>query len=202
MLSRVISLISKQRVYHKDGCPYVSKISDKFKKFVDVEKREFKKYRPCKYCGGMRGYARIFHKRPSRRKYEKGINCWYDDRTGYIFMKTNIGFWKVYWKPSTSRLLLFHRNGENENKSNRELMNGKFHRQTDVGPTDNFDSLVSYISSHDRNKEIASKDYRRLPRKTKQQKRIYNHYRKKANRNYRKHMDKLFESIAKEKARK
>ena len=196
MKMRVISLISKQRVYHKDGCPYVNKISKRFKKMVDIDKAEYKRYRPCKYCVGLRGWDRIFHKRPYRRDKEKGITCWYDDRTGYIFLKTKVGFWKVYWKESIQRFLLFHRNGElDPEKSNRDLMRSRFHRQGDVSPTPDFDSLVNYISSHDKNKAIAEIDYRKLPRKTKQQKKIYKHYAKKAKRDYHKRMNALFNSI-------
>ena len=196
MKLRLISLTSKQKVYHKDGCPYVAKISKKFKKTIDIEKPEYKRFRPCKYCGGMRGWAKIFHKRPNRHSQEKSIDCWYDDRTGYIFMKTKVSLWKVYWKAAIGRFLLFHKNGElDPDKSNRELMRENFHRQRDVSPTPEFDSLVNYIVSHDRNKEIANKDYRKLPQKTKKQKKIYRHYSKKAKRDYYKRMDELFDSI-------
>lgn len=196
MKLRTISLTSKQKVYHKDGCPYVEKIGKKFKKKIDIEKAEYRNYRPCKYCGGMRGWAKIFHKRPWRYSQEKHIDCWYDDRGGYIYMKTKVGCWKVYWKAAIGRFLLFHKNGQlDPERSNRQLMNENYHRQNDVSPTPEFDSLVNYIVSHDKSKEIADQDYRKLPQKTKKQKKIYKHYAKKAKKDYRKRMDALFEQI-------
>ena len=197
MLIRIVSLASKQRIYHKDGCPYISKMGKQFKKCVDIDKQQYRKYRACKYCGGNRGWARIFHKRPEREYKEKGITCWYENDHGfeYIYLRTKVGLWKAYWKREDQRWLLFHLNRYDPEKSSKELMRGKFHRQGDVPPSPEFDALVNYIASHDRNKAIASVDYRKLPQKTKQQKKIFKHYKKKADRSYKKHMDKLFESI-------
>ena len=195
-MNRIISLKTQQRVYHKDGCPYVAKISGKFKKWVNIELPQYKYYRPCKYCGGMRGWARIFHKRPERESKEKGIDCIYHEKSGCILMKTKVGFWKVYWQPQTKRFLLFHKNGElDPTKSIRDLLHENFHRQGDFKPSIDFDSVTNYIANHDKNKEIAEKDYRKLPQKTKKQKKIFKHYASKARRDYAKRMDALFDSI-------
>ena len=79
--------------------------------------------------------------------------------------------------------------------SDKVLQNRKVHRQRDFMPAIEFDSLVDYIVSHDRNKEIADRDYRKLPQKTKKQKKIFKYYKRKKRRDYNKRMDQLFESI-------
>lgn len=194
-MMRIISLISQSNVYHKDGCPYVSKISGKYKKWVNVNDRRYRKFRECQYCGGFRGYARVFGKRPERHGKEKKVSCYYEKATGYIYLKTDIGFWKIVEKRDTKKLLLFHLNRFDPNKTVKEMMRDRYHRQNDVGPSDNFDSLVNYIVSHDRNKKIIADDYRKLPRKTPQDKKYYEQAKRKAKRRESKRIDELFASI-------
>jgi len=196
MLQRVISISTRSKIYHKRGCPYIQKIKPDEKRTVDIDDPRYRGYRACKYCGGVRGWARIFYKRPDRYDKEKRVKrCWFDKKTGYIFLKTAIGFWKAYFRQKDQKWLLFHLNYYDHSVSDKVLQNRKFHRQGDFRPTFEFDSLVNYIVSHDKNKEIAEKDYRKLPQKTKKQKKIFKYYKKKKRRDYNRRMDKLFESI-------
>ena len=195
MLLRIVSLASPKKVFHKPGCPYISKIHSDSKRTADMNLPRWQHYRPCKYCGGMRGWARIFHKRPDRQDKERGLDCYYDKKTDMVFIRSNVGFWKIYWQAKEQKYLLFHLNHFVPEVSPNKLMRWKFHRQGDVSPTPEFDSLISYISSHDKNKAIAMKDYRKLPQKTKKQQKIRKHYERKAKRDYYKRMNKLFEQI-------
>ena len=196
MLMRVVSTDKSCRVYHKKGCPYAEKINPKKRITVDIDRRENRKYRACKYCGGTEGWVKVFGKRPERKGKERRIKrCWYDKHSGYIFLKTNVGFWKAYWRMRDQKWLLFHLNYYDKTLSDKILQTRKFHRQRDVRPCVEFDSLVDYIVDHDRNKEIAEKDYRKLPQKTKKQKKIFKYYKKKKRRDYNRHMEQLFESI-------
>lgn len=194
-MMRIISLISPGNVYHKDGCPYVQKISGKYKKWVNVNDRRYRKYRECKYCGGIRGYARVFGKRPERHSKEKKVSCYYEKATGYIYLKTDIGFWKIVYKQDTKRFLLFHLNRFDPSKKVKEMMKDRYQRQNDVGPSDNFDSLVNYIVAHDKSKKIMADDYRKLPHKTFKEKKYYEKAKQKAKRQESKRMEELFESI-------
>ena len=58
-----------------------------------------------------------------------------------------------------------------------------------------FDSLVQYIFQHDRDKEIAADDYRKLPQQTKKQKQYFRHHKKMAEKAKRKRLDELFKQI-------
>lgn len=194
-MMRIISLISPNKIFHKDGCPYVSKISNQHKKWINTYDRRYRKYRECEYCGGFHGYARIFGKRPVRRSKEKNVSCYYEKSTGYIYLKTDIGFWKIVQKYDTKRFVLFHLNCFDPSKKAKEMMKDRFHRQGDVSPTDDFDSLVNYIVAHDKSKKIIADDYRKLPRKTPKEKRYYEKAKRKAKRQQNKRIDDLFESI-------
>lgn len=199
MMYFYVSTLSRKKVYHKDGCPYISKIGSKYKRKINPDAKRYQDWRECKYCGGTRGYARVFHKRPYRHSIEKKCRCYWEHGTDNLYISTKLGFWKIYLKhdPFSRRWLLFHANHYDREKSINQMMHSAYHRQRDVGPTDNIDSIVSYIVSHDKNKEIASYDYRKLPKKTKQQKKYYESAKKKARREYAEHMNQLFNSIKK-----
>lgn len=48
-----------------------------------------------------------------------------------------------------------------------------YHRQADVPADDSLLKLVHYIEEHDRAKRIIIEDYRRLPQRTKKQRKFY-----------------------------
>ena len=201
----MISTVSENKVYHKDGCPYIKKMRRGHKKWVSLEELKKKAYHPCSLCGGVRGWAKIFHKRPQRESEEKRLECWYDDAEftvgddtiyqEYLYILSSVGFWKLYWKDDIKQFILFHRNWLDPGTSRKDLVKGPFHRQWGVSSTENFDAIVNYIHSHDRNKEIAAEDYRKLPRNTKRQKRHYKHHKKMAEKAQARRLDELFKEI-------
>lgn len=191
----MISTVSDSKVYHKDGCPYIKKISKGHGRWVNVNSPLYKNYKPCKYCGGIQGWARIFHKRPDHESEEARMDCWYDDEKGFLFIRTWIGFWKLYWKDNLQEFVLFHKNWFEPEMSKKKLMRGPFHKQWDMQSSKNFDNLVHYIYGHDRNKEIAADDYRKLPQNTKKQKQHYKHHKKMAEKAKAKRLDELFKEI-------
>lgn len=195
MFQRVISLVSENKVYHKPGCPYIAKIHKDYRKCVDIDDPKFKRYRACKYCGGVRGWAKVFHKRPGRRKEEERMRCWYDEEWNDLYIKTWCGFWKLRWFEKDQHFGLYHRNQFDPELSDFELMKGPFHRQKDMNSHPQFDSLVHYIFQHDRDKEIAADDYRKLPQQTKKQKQYFRHHKKMAEKAKRKRLDELFKQI-------
>jgi len=195
MFQRIISLVSENKVYHKDGCPYIAKIHKDYKKLVDIDSPKYKKYRACKYCGGIKGWAKIFHKRPGHKKEEERMTCWYDDDHGDIFVKTWCGFWKLRWFEEDQHFGLYHRNKFDPELSDFELMKGPFHRQRDMNSSPKFDDIIHYIFGHDRDKEIAAEDYRKLPRQTKKQKQYYRHHRKAAEKAKHKRIDEIFKKL-------
>lgn len=199
MTKRII-VLTGGKIYHKDGCPYVKRCPSNNKEFVDVDTREYKKYRACKYCGGNRGYARLFHKRPYRKMEEKNMECWYQYESGkeFLYIRTEFGCWKLYWKVAEQKFLLYHRNIFDPSLSHEELMTGGYHKQRDMQSSPSFDSIVHYIYRHDQDKAIAAIDYRKLPQSTKKQRRYFRHHKKVAEKERHKRIDELFKQIESE----
>lgn len=54
-----------------------------------------------------------------------------------------------------------------------QIIYGKYHIQTDVRPAWSPFALIDYIIKHDKAKRIIEEDYRKLPKKTKREKRYY-----------------------------
>lgn len=195
MFKRIINLRSQKKIYHKEGCPYLKRVPGKFKSWVDIDDSNYRGYRACKYCEGNRGWARIFHRRGWRMKIERWADCFYDDFTGNLYIRTDAGFWKLVWKAEKQDFMLFHLNKFEKNRSIKSMMKDRFHKQSDVKPTASFDSLVDYIVAHDRSR-MMYKSHKEMPSRTKQQKKYRKQAEKRERRQANRRIDELFDQIA------
>lgn len=190
-------------VYHKGGCIYAGRISPLNRKVRDIETVERKqKYCACKYCGGIAGELKVNKKPIARMEKNSGIKVHFDNFTETIYVQTEIGFWKMFYKNELGQYLLYHRNTYDENYSLGRLMHGDYHRQGDVKPADSITPLLNYIVSHDKAKKIIADDYRKLPKQTKKQKKYFNIAKRKAHRQEIRRVDFLFAMIENERKEK
>lgn len=190
----------KVKVYHKPGCPYLKQIRSTNLASININ-QAFKEptFCECKYCGGIKGYSKVFKKRKNRYKFEKGMRCYWDDETNALYLMTDVGVWKLVFDRHIHQFILYHQNHSwwNLNRPIEKQFHTAFHRQSDVAPTYNFDRIVDYIYSHDRNRKIELEDYRKLPQKTKRQKKFYQAAKNRAKRREKKRMDKIFADLNK-----
>lgn len=191
------AVAKKNRIYHKDGCMYAKRIKYDHVMRIPLENAVDKGYCMCKYCAGLKGDVRVQKKSLERRNKKNSMQFHYDQATDTLFVATNIGFWKIYWKEEIQSYLLYHRNEYNKNISLETAMYGDFHRQGDVRPTDMLNSLLDYIHAHDTSKVIIADDYRKLPQKTKKQKKYYKCAERKARRKQAFRLDMIFASLEK-----
>lgn len=192
----------KVKVIHKSGCPYLKRMHSNNIGSIEIgEALRSPKYCECKYCGGIKGYSRIFKKRPNRHKYEKRMSCHWDDETNALYIFTEVGVWKLVFDRKIHKFILYHQNHSwwNPNRPVKKQFHTAFHRQGDVAPNSQFDRIVDYIYAHDKNRKIELEDYRKLPQKTKQQKKFYKAAKRRARKRERKQMDRLFDQISKHK---
>lgn len=185
----------KRRVYHRGLCPYAKKIKRYNRKKLSLAEAEKNGYCPCRYCSGLA--IEIKNKRQYIPKWEKQyqltITYWRDTKTLYVQSKA--GFWKIIASQEDDVLLVYHRNNFEKGMSFKEAVNGRFHRQKDVKKSSTLDELILYIKEHDRAKLIIMDDYRKLPRKTKKQKRYYRQAARRARRKAHRRVDKMFAMI-------
>ena len=196
----VLSKNSRIKVYHTDYCPYFKLINKKNCSYVTSKKAEQMGYKQCSWCGGLHGiYLRAkLDNCMFGEKVRRYVRIGYDRKNKGLLFRTTIGIWRLIEDPEQKRqYLLYHHSfieGEKQ-LSDLDLSKRKFHRQGDVEPTDNITGIVTYIYQHDKAKSIADGDYRKLPRKTKKQKKYYKQAKKKDFFNYMRKMDELFKQI-------
>ena len=188
----VMSMDSKNKKYHKNGCYYANRI--KYRNSMSMTSGQAIKYGycQCKYCGGLKGYFRVMDHQIRAWEKENDMTIAYDDERDRVFIRTKIGFWKIVVSSKSGKYMLLHRNIYREDLNDLEARRGDFHRQRDVSETDSLSKIVSYIAAHDSAKIIIAADYRNLPRTTKKQKKYYAIAEKKSKQRSIRNVDSIF----------
>ena len=168
----IISDHSRAKVYHRIGCPHVARIMDKNRVDISIGRANILGYRKCKCCGNLKGSIRALAVSPENLGIGRNMDVTYQPKTDTLYIRTEIGFWKTYWKADIG-LLFYHLNRFDKEKTTEELSRAAFHRQADVHPTQSLERILSYIESHDLAKQIIAEDYRKLPQRTKRQQKYY-----------------------------
>ena len=100
----------KRKIYHKMGCIYAERIKFQNRLEIKVEQAEKEGYCECKYCAGLRGDVRTHKAQILSWTHKKEMEFKFDDHTETLYIKTKIGFWKIYLKDDIDKYLLYHRN--------------------------------------------------------------------------------------------
>lgn len=168
----ITSDCSKQKVYHITRCQHVRRIRSKHR--VDYTRYEavYQGFRPCKCCCSLKGSIRAISCSLELAGRKRRMELTHNTKTNTLYMRTEIGLWKAYWKDGQG-LLLYHLNRYNADKSTAALSHEAFHRQSDVKPTYSLNEILTYVEKHDKAMRIIADDYRKLPQQTKQQKKYY-----------------------------
>ena len=188
-----ISMKSRSRVYHDTGCLYLKRIKYENRLWIDHEEAEKRGYHECNYCSGVRGFVRTKQYIIQQLKHDKGYTFTYDSKTDTLYVKTDIGFWKIFRRDGM--YVLYHLNRFDPEKSPEELQRKPFHRQKDVKPAGTVKELIRSIEKHDDAMKVIAIDYRMLPKKTNRQKRYYKAAERRAQRQQDRRIDELFKVI-------
>ena len=172
-MSVVVSDHTNEKIFHRRTCPYALRISDQHRMEISKNWVAVHGYRKCKCCGkpefSIRAILASAQKTDARRK----MKITYQKSTNTLYLRTGIGFWKIFWKEDLEGFLLYHLNWYDAAKSTEELMSRSFHRQSDVKVTGSLVKLLDYVEKHDRAKQIIAKDFKQLPKRTKRQRKYY-----------------------------
>ena len=177
-----ISINSKNRIYHRIGCPYAVRMLPKNRKSVYLNSINREGYCACKYCFSKKGRAIILQRLLEEAVSGRKMDCWYSADTDTNYLRTEMGFWKFFWKEKAEGYLLYHLNDFNYDLSFEQMIHGKFHRQSDVSATAGMKKILDYVEAHDKAKKTIETDYRKLPKRTKKQKDYYKKAKNRANR--------------------
>lgn len=107
------------------GCIYAERIKFQNRLEIKVEQAEKEGYCECKYCADSEEMSELI-----KRKYypdtQKEMEFKFDDHTETLYIKTKIGFWKIYLKDDIDKYLLYHKNTFDANTDYQELIRENF----------------------------------------------------------------------------
>lgn len=194
---------NKRPVYHKNGCIYEKRIKESNKQTVGADQIRRYNMCECKYCGGLRGYARVNIWEYMNIKDSNYVTYSYENKTNTMYLRTRVGLWKVY-EDNNGMYILWHLNHFVKEESTEQMTRWQFHRQRDVKPTLSLEKIINYVISHDKAKLIIADDYHNLPRTTKKQRAYYHKTENKIRRQEQKRsiarMNSLFDQISSNKS--
>ncbi len=183
-----------KQVFHKPGCSYVKRMKPWNRVTLDRKRAIKKGYCSCTRCRGMQ--VELKTDPEIQQLLEQGtITADYNRKTDTLYIRTDIGCWKVFTKDDPEMLYLFHKNTYHPNMTMMTIQWGEYHRQTDVPLTASLVKLVHYIVDHDRAKAIIQKDYRKLPHATSKQRHYYKQAKKRHRRQQVRRVDWLFRQL-------
>ena len=185
----------KKRIYHRYDCIYARRIKPENRIEVRKEKMGKRRYHVCKYCAGLQGDVNVHKKAFATLSKKRNMEFCYHKASDTLYIRTEIGFWKVFLKKELGEYLLYHRNTYSAGMEFNEAIHGEFHRQSDVKATESIDKLVEYITAHDRAKLVIMDDYRKLPKSTRTQKKYYRAAERKNRRKAMRRLDSIFEML-------
>lgn len=190
---RMMSRESTSMVYHRPECRYVRKIYKRNRVQMNWEDAEWKGYRPCKYCDSIDFLYKL--EKYEIEKYAQQFHMDVDLKDNKIYVRTDVGCWKIVYKIRDQKFILLHRNYVNGRIDLKEAENAPFHRQSDMPESGNILKYLKYIRKHDEFKQNAPEDYHQMPQDTKQQKVYYRAAKRRAEKRSARRVDRLFALI-------
>lgn len=190
-----ISLNDESKKYHLPECPIAQEMKYPYRRKITPGTAVEEGYCHCDFCGGLKGYFRVYEAQTASFAKENGLGIEFDDRTNTLYVRTKVGFWKVFEQKRTGMYILLHLNEYKSTMSNSELRNGAFHRQSDMKPTYSLGRLLNYIAEHDRAAEIMAVDYTKLPRTTYKERKYYRRAEERSKHTNYRRIERLFDLI-------
>jgi len=190
---RMMSRESTSMVYHRPECRYARKIYKKNQVQMNWEDAEWKGYRPCKCCDGIRFLYKL--EKYEIEQYAQQFHMDVDLKDNKIYVRTEVGCWKIVYKICDQKFILLHRNYVRGRIGLEEAEKVPFHRQSDMPESGSILRYLKYIRKHDEFKQNVPQDYRQMPQDTKKQKLYYRTAKKRAEKRSARKLDRLFTLI-------
>jgi len=187
---RIVSMESKSMVYHRSTCKCVENILKENQMKIKWEDAEHYGYRPCKCCDGIT-YLYNSNLRNIKAFCEQN-NMDVDLMNDKIYVRTDVGCWKIIYKYEEQAFILLHKNHTEGRLRLAEVEQGAYHRQADMAYSGNIMKYLNYIQKHDDFKKKMPEDIRQMPTSTKKQKAHYKSAVRREERKAAKRLDSLF----------
>lgn len=154
-MSKMRVVCYESDVYHKPGCKYVARMKRKNRLEVTRDNAIRHNCRICRYCNSMNYHVNTEEKTLNHYKQDKGMDFKYDD--GILYVKTEVGCWKLVYVRAEEKLTLFHFNKPINQIDWNHLEYEGYHHQDDVPYAENISKYLHYIYEHDSYKAAVQK---------------------------------------------
>lgn len=187
---RVMSRQSTSMVYHRAECRYVKQIHEKNRVKAEWEDAEWKGYRPCRCCDGTSFLYNL--ELEEIDLFSRQHNLDVDLKNYKVYVRTDVGCWKIIYKRSMQKFILLHRNYVKGHIGLDEVENAPYHRQGDMADSGSIMKYLKYIQKHDAFKKKMPTDLSQMPKDTKSQKAYYRSARRREEKRNARRLDRLF----------
>lgn len=167
---RIVSMQANTMIYHKPGCRYIKRIQ--YKNKLSLSKKDAKKegYHICRYCNSMDHHMRT--EDLVIDYYNRIKNMQFQYMNGILYVKTEIGIWKLVYIRKEEKIALYHGNRTGDRIQFEHPEREPYHRQDDKMFSNTISEHLRYIYEHDKYKvavnngetvtRFSSKKYERL----------------------------------------
>lgn len=193
MCKMIISKGSSEMVYHHPECRYAKRIYKRNAKKISRYDAEEKGYRSCKCCNNIRFLYQQELDEISRYKEDNQLDV--DFMDGEVYVRSDVGCWKIHYRKREQKYILFHRNYVKGRIALEEVEKAPYHRQKDMSESRRIMQYLRYIYEHDKFVQYGPKDYRQMPQKTRKQKYYYQAAKHRQERQSARRVDYLFRLI-------
>lgn len=147
---RIVSIGTNSMIYHKPGCRYVQRI--KYKNRMSLPKCEAKVegYRVCRYCNSMHYHYQV--ERHTLDFYSRCKKMQFNYINGILYVKSEIGCWKLVYFRKEEKIALYHRNATVKPLDFEHPQYEAYHRQEDKPYCNSIEGYLDYIYEHDKYK--------------------------------------------------
>lgn len=147
---RIISIGTNSMIYHKPGCRYVGRIQDKNKMSLPKGDARKEGYHVCKYCNCMNHHYRAEQRTLDYYQNHKKMQFRFVD--GILYVKSQIGCWKIVYVRKFESFVLYHRNTTTKELDFNHPQYEQYHRQEDKPACNSIAGYLDYIYEHDKYK--------------------------------------------------
>lgn len=137
-------------VYHKPGCKYVRRMKTMNTLHVTKDDAIRHHCRICRYCNSMNYHLNVEKETISSFESEKNMQFKVID--GILYVKTDIGCWKLIYVRREEKITLYHRNKSFEPINWEHPEKENYHHQNDIPYSETIGNYLSYIYDHDKYK--------------------------------------------------
>ncbi len=147
---RIVSIGTNSMIYHKPGCRYVERIKGNNRMSLPKHDAKCEGYHVCRYCNSMNHHYQVeqhtldFYSRCKKMKFN------YID--GILYVKSEIGCWKLVYVRKEEKLALYHRNATTKPLDFEHPQYEAYHRQEDKPYCNSIEGYLDYIYKHDKYK--------------------------------------------------